>query len=122
MVLRKAKHSVSTANAEYLALGAAAREGLFLQQLFEEMGVTFKPIEILEDNQSAIAIAKNPVHYSKQKHTDVQCHFIRAEIKGGRIKLTYCPTNQMLADIFTKPLSRNQFEGLRHTLQLYCVT
>ncbi len=111
--------SVSTANAEYLALGAAAREGLFLQQLFKEMGITFKPIEILEDNQAAIAIARNPVHYSKQKHIDVQHHFIRGEVKADRIKLTYCPTNQMVADIFTKPLPRGNFGKLREALGLH---
>lgn len=113
--------SVSTANAEYLALGAAAREGLFLQQLHEEMGTQFKPIEIYEDNQAAIAIAKNPVHYSKQKHIDVQHHFIREEVNNGHIKVTYCPTNQMTADILTKPLPRSQFETFRQSLGLHTV-
>ena len=114
--------SVSTANAEYLALGAAVREGLFLQQLYGEMGITFKPVEIFEDNQAAIAIAKNPVQYSKQKHIDIQHHFIREEVNNRHVKVTYCPTNQMVADILTKPLSRNQFETFRGGLGLHRMT
>ena len=63
--------SVSTANAEHLALGAAAREGLFLQQLFEEMGLKFRSTDIFENSQAVLALARNPVHCSKQKHIEV---------------------------------------------------
>ena len=114
--------SVSTTNAEYLALGATVREGLFFQQLYEEMGMKFKPIEIFEDNQAAIAIAKNPVHYSKQKHIDIQHHFLREEVNNGRIKVTYCPTDQMVADILTKPLPRSRFQTFRRALGLHRMT
>ena len=110
--------SVSTANAEYIALGAATREGLFLKQLYNEMGVTFEPIEIFEDNQAAMAIAKNPVYHSKQKHIDVQYHFLRDVVHTGEVKLSYCPTNEMVADLLTKPLQRNQFKIFRKELGL----
>ena len=110
--------SVSTANAEYIALGEAAREGLFFKQLFAEMGVEID-IEIFEDNQAAIAIAKNPVYYSKQKHIDVQYHFIRELVQSKQIKLTYCPTETMTADLFTKPLVRSRFQHFRNELGLH---
>jgi hypothetical protein len=69
--------SVSTCNAEYIALGIATREALFLKQLFYELGKDFGTVCICEDNQAAIAMTKNPVYHSKQKHIDVQHHFIR---------------------------------------------
>ena len=37
---------------------------------------------------------------------------------AGTISLTYCPTSDMLADIFTKPLVKGQFEKLRGNLPL----
>ena len=110
--------SCSTANAEYLALGTAAREALYLKQLYKEIGVDLKAVRIYEDNQAAIAIAKNPVFHCKQKHIDVQYHFIRDEIEKGRIDVQYCESKKMTADIFTKALPRDQFQVLRQKLGL----
>jgi hypothetical protein len=101
--------SVSTAGAEYIALGSCVREGMYLQQLFAEIGTQFSPLVIMEDNQAALAMAKNPVYHSKQKHIDVQWHFIRDESEKGTITLKYCPTKEMVADVLTKPIPRPAF-------------
>ena len=89
--------SVSTSNAEYISLGIAIREALFLQQLFKELGCQQSPVMICEDNQATIAMTKNPVFHSKQKHIDVQHHFIREEVIQKRIQLQYCSSSNMLA-------------------------
>jgi len=60
---------------------------------------------IKEDNQSAIAIAKNPVSHARTKHIDVKFHFVREALSDGSIKLTYCLTEQMVADVLIKPIS-----------------
>ena len=39
-------------------------------------------------------------------------------LQDGTIELVYCPTENMIADIFTKPLSRNRFEILRTEMGL----
>lgn len=112
--------SVSTSNAEYIALGAAVREALFLKHLFQELGENFEGIvTVYEDNQAALAIARNPVYHSKQKHIDVQHHFIRDELDHGRIHLEYCDSKKNLADIFTKPLPKRRFQSLRARLGLF---
>ena len=60
---------------------------------------------IFEDNQSAIAMTKNPQFHGRAKHIAIKYHFIREQVQNGTIKLKYCPTSQMLADIlFTKGL------------------
>ena len=102
--------STSTSCAEYVALGAAAREALYLQQLYGEVGVAYRPVLIYEDNQAAIAMVRNPVHHSRQKHIDVQHHFIRDELDRGTICLEYCPSGSMNADILTKAIPRRAFE------------
>uniref|UniRef100_H3H8R6 Reverse transcriptase Ty1/copia-type domain-containing protein n=1 Tax=Phytophthora ramorum TaxID=164328 RepID=H3H8R6_PHYRM len=65
---------------------------------------------IREDNQSCIKMTKNPVNHGRAKHIDIKYHHIRDEVKRGEVKLGYCETSVMLADIMTKALA-----GPRHT-------
>ena len=65
-----------------------------------------------------IAMAKNSVGYKRTKHIDIKHHFIREAVQAGTISLSYCPTTDMLADIFTKQLPKTQFEKLRNKLGL----
>ena len=62
------------------------------------------PILIKCDNQSAIQLAKDDRFHARTKHIDIRFHFIRYAIENQYIELAYCPTNDMTADIFTKPL------------------
>ena len=39
---------------------------------------------------------------NKTKHINIRFHFVRDLIKDGTIALTWCPTENMLADILTK--------------------
>ena len=59
---------------------------------------------IYEDNQSAIAMMRNPQFHGRAKHIAIKFHFICEQMSNGMIKLEYCPTNQMLADMFTTEL------------------
>ena len=51
-----------------------------------------KPVTIMEDNQGAIAMSKNPIVHSLSKHIDIRYHYIREAIQEGLIKIHYCPT------------------------------
>ena len=62
---------------------------------------------IRENNQSAIAMAKNPVGYKKTKHIDIKHHFIQEAVHAGTFALEYCQTKQMLADILIKPFAED---------------
>ena len=72
----------------------------------------------MEDNQGAIAIAKNPIAHARTKHIDIRYHYIREAVNDGIIEVKYCPTKQMIADVLTKPLPRGQFENLRLAMGL----
>jgi len=79
----------------------------------------FKPKEaskIWLDNQSALAVAKNPELHSRTKHIDIRHHFIRDCVENDVIEVHYCPTKQMIADILTKALPKHQFQELRAQL------
>jgi len=63
-------------------------------------------------------MAKNPVGHKRTKHIDIRHHFIRECVTAGTICLSYCPTKEMVADIFTELLLRGQFEKLQPELGL----
>ena len=67
---------------------------------------------IMCDNQGSISFGKNPRHHSRTKHIDVQYRFIREKLERGVIRLEYCPTEHMFADVLTKGLARDRHERL----------
>jgi hypothetical protein len=62
------------------------------------------PIVIYCDNQSTIAITKNDKYHTRTKHIDLRYHFIREIYTRKIIDIQYCPTENMTADILTKPI------------------
>ena len=105
--------ALSTTEAEYVALSTATKEAIWLRRLLTDVGKPLEePIVINEDNQGAIAMAKNPVGHSRTKHIDIRYHFVREGVQDGAIILKYVATGEMIADILTKPLPKHPFEKL----------
>ena len=63
------------------------------------------------DNTSDVSMGKNPLHNKSTKNIDVRHHFLRDNVEKGNIVLTYYPTEEQIADIFTKAFSKDQFES-----------
>ena len=123
MSKKQATVALSTAEAEYIALSAATREAIWLRRLLTDIGVPLKgPTVIHEDNQGAIAIARNPVSHARTKHIDIRYHFVCEGIQNGAVDLKYVPTDEMVADILTKPLPKHRFKKLLHTMGLDTIT
>ena len=112
--------SLSTSEAEYIALSLAIQEGKWIHRLLTEIlaagSKTPPEFMIREDNQSCIKMTKNPVNHGRAKHIDIKYHHIRDEVKRGEVKLEYCETTLMLADIMTKALP-----GPRHIELTTCL-
>ena len=70
---------------------------------------------LLCDNQSAISIAHNPVQHDRTKHIDIRYHFVRDHI-GKDFHLYYVPSEDMVADILTKPVGKNSLDKFCHML------
>uniref|UniRef100_A0AAV1UZT4 Polyprotein n=1 Tax=Peronospora matthiolae TaxID=2874970 RepID=A0AAV1UZT4_9STRA len=99
--------------AEYIALSLAVQEGKWIHRLLCEIMAAANEdgpeLMIREDNQSYIKTTKHPVNHGRAKHINIQYHHIRDEVKRVEVKLEYCNTTVMLADIMTKEL-----HGPRH--------
>ena len=98
--------SLSSTEAEYRSMRQICSELAWISRLLNELGVpNVTPIPLKCDNQAAIYIAKNPVFHERTKHIEVDCHFVREKLVDGLISLSHVPTNEQLADVFTKTLS-----------------
>ena len=109
--------ALSTTEAEYVSLSYATQETVWLRKLLGSIGFDQHKSTILhEDNQSTIALIKNPKHHARTKHIDIKYHFIRQSVDTNCIEVKYCCTDNMIADIMTKSLPRPKFEKLRAML------
>ena len=100
--------ALSTSEAEYVALCTATQEAAWLRRLLTDLKVTnSEPTVVMEDNQGAIAIAKNPTAHARTKHVDIRYHYVREAVQEGVVELRYCPTAQMIADLLTDPAFGN---------------
>ncbi len=104
--------ALSTAEAEYIASGSCCAQILWIRQQLRDYQISCSSTILRCDNTSAIEITKNPIHHSRTKHIDLRYHFIRDQVNQKVITLEYVPTENQLADLFTKPLSTERFNML----------
>ena len=105
--------ALSSAEAKYRSMRAVTAELAWLTRILSEFQVpAILSISVKSDSLAAIYIAKNPVFHEKTKHIELDCHYVREKLLEGLISLPYTRTNEQLADIFTKPLPRQQHQHL----------
>ena len=111
---------LSSTEAKYIAASLSSQELIWISSLLN--GLNFKqdePTILNEDNQGTISLSTNPKNQAKTKHIDIEFHFIREKIKNCEIQLEYCPSEDMIADMLTKPFGRVKYKKFR---DLMCVT
>ena len=109
--------ALSSCEAEIMAASEAAKEGIYLRGLLQELGhAGDEPVELGMDNQSAIAISYNPEHHSRTKHIDRRHFFVRECVENHKLRVPYVRSAENLADFFTKPLPAKQFFAMRDRL------
>ena len=61
---------------------------------------------MMRDNKSCMLLEENGLLSStkRTKHINVRYFFIKDRIENGDVSLSFCPTEEMIADYFTKPL------------------
>jgi len=108
--------ALSTTEAEYIAVGHACAQSIWLKHQLMDYGVKLEKVPLYCDNTSAIYLTKNPIQHSKTKHIEIKHHFIRDHIQKGDIEIMFVKTENQLADLFTKPLASDRFNKLRTEL------
>ena len=108
--------SLSTAEAEYIAIGSCCTQLLWMKKLFHDYGISQDTMCIFCDNTSAINLSKNPVQHSKSKHIEIRYHFIQDLVEEKVVCLEFIHTDNQKAGIFTKLFDGPRFESLRKTI------
>ena len=73
---------------------------------------------ILCDNQSFIKMTKNLVFHDRSKHIEIRYFYIQDMMQKGAINLQYVSTDEQVADVLMKPLSRVKFENFQDKLDV----
>ena len=109
----------SSTEVEYRALAIAAAESMWLLSLFQEMKFTLpQPPLLLCDNLGTTQLSFNPVQHSRMKHIQIDIHFVRDLVEKKFLNVWHVHTNDQLADLLTKPLSRQRTDYLRDKIGL----
>ena len=105
--------------AEFYALAEAIKDALWIRQFMTELGFDLNgATTIRQDNKSTIAVALNPINHKMVKHMDIRMNFYWEHIRMENITIVYCPTEDMIADIFTKALPAKQHQKLSSLMGL----
>lgn len=105
--------------AEYHALVDTISGVLWLQWLFQDMGVSFTGSSSSHcENTNAIQIVHNNFFYEHTKHIEVDFHFICHHIKRDTLRLYHVTSADELADIFIKAHPSGCHRDLVYKLKL----
>ena len=95
--------TLSSTEAEYIALSELCTEVLYVKMLLEDIGIKVnKPIQLHMDNVGAMFLANNTSIGQRTKHIDVRYHFVRNLIEDGTIVVNFVRTEENEADVYTK--------------------
>ena len=106
----------SSTEAEYVALSHATQEAIWLRRLLDDIREKQDQPSTMKHNLGAIELSKNSRFDNQTKHIDVAYHFIREKVSDESIKVEYCTTDQMLANVTSKSLPRQTFQKFRDLL------
>ena len=103
--------SKSSCESELIGLYDKIGDVLWTRHFLEAQGYKIKTNVVYQDNMSTLSLAKNGyVSSSKRtKHIKAKYFFVRHYHNSGDLDLQYCPTEQMWADVLTKPLQGAKF-------------
>ena len=106
--------ALSSCEAEIVAASEAAKEGVYLKRLLEDLQMDKdEAVDLSGDNQAAIALFYNPEHHDKVKHVERRHFFIREKVEEGLLSVPYVNTVDNIADFFTKALPKETFFAMR---------
>ena len=97
----------SSTEAELMAVNDVMLLILWTRYFLEAQGYEVCKNKVFQDNQSAMSLEKNGKRSSSHQmhHINIRYFFVTADrIQSKEVTVEYCPTDEMLADMFTKPL------------------
>jgi hypothetical protein len=113
--LRQKLNTRSSTEAELVGADDAMGMILWTRLFLENQGYAVRDTRLYQDNRSAMLLEQNGKRSSSKRtrHINIRYFFIADCIQKGQVNVEYCPTEDMVADIFTKPLQGSAFKKFR---------
>jgi hypothetical protein len=100
----------SSMEGEAVALAACSKLATTLLGLCEDMECPqVTPPTVQQDNQSLLTCFRNGAYNGSTRHLNMRFHMIKQQLEDDVFQLIYVPSEQVLADPLTKPVSRARF-------------
>ena len=108
----------SSTEAELVAVDDGMGQMLWTKLFLEAQGLKIHKNILHQDNKSAILLEKNGKASSSKRtrHLNIRYFFITDQVSKGNVSIVYCPTDDMIADYFTKPTTGLKFQQLRRII------
>lgn len=105
----------SSTEAELVASDDVVSKMMWTKRFLQAQGMTIHNNIVMRDNQGAMKLENNGKSSSgkRTRHFDIKHFYLSDLIKRGEIVTQYCPTESMLADYMTKPLTGKKFNDFR---------
>jgi hypothetical protein len=121
---KKLKHvGLRSEHNEYMGISVAAKKIVWLRQLLEELGVNpeilEQPTAVLADNTQTNRICREHFISPGNQYTHLSYHYNKETVELGFMNILWINTKLNIADLFTKPVSRQVFENLVNQLTGY---
>ena len=105
--------TLSSSEAEYVALSEAAKDIKFVYQLLRSIGIEVTlPITVRVDNVGAIFMSENTSTSGRTKHVDIRYRYVNEMVLDGFLKIVFVKTKENVADIFTKNVTSDVYRTL----------
>jgi len=109
--------SKSSTEAELIGVSDMLPQVIWTREFLEQQGYKCEPARMFQDNKSTIVLANKGFSTSeKTRHIAIRYYFVKDRIDAGEVAVEYLGTEDMLADVMTKPLQGSLFRKMRSLL------
>jgi hypothetical protein len=97
-------NATSSTDAEILAMVECLKMAIWLRNVLRDLQITrLRPLQLLQDNKSAIIMITEPSKFKRSKHILTKVLYAKGLVIDGSVLVNYIETEEMTADILTKP-------------------
>ena len=100
----------SSTEAELVGLSDSANQSIFIRTFLIAQGYKMKPVIIYQDNQSCMALVERGRSGAERtRHIQIRYFWVKERVDTGEVRVEYLRSEDMYANVLTKPLQGSQF-------------
>lgn len=106
----------SSTEAELVAVNDVLNQALWTRYFIQAQGYHSNESIIQQDNMSAILLEKNGRSSKPTRHINVRYYWVSDVLKRKEARIVHCPTDDLVGDFYTKPLTGCKFKKFRNQI------